>query len=118
MRLRNLVPLSRTELIRSGLALVAFACLTSQPLADQTDFCKVKAVVHADGSVSLDRHHFSDHESLRQYLHAYRRSFPSCVMTFDADRGVATGTMERIAAVFREAGFALVGFLTEPRPVK
>lgn len=118
MRLKNVFSLSRTALRRSGLLLVTLACLANRPTTGQTDFCHVKAVAHADGSVNLDATRYADRAKLRNHLLEYRRRFPTCLMTLDADRGVSDGTMEQIGTVFREAGFATIGFLTEPRPVK
>ena len=105
-------------LLRASAAISLLGLVTNTPAVGVTNFCKVKGVLQADRSVQLDSRRYSNRRELKSYLTEYRRKFPTCVMSLDADHDVDLKMIEKTATIFHEAGFGTVGFLTEPQPVK
>src|SRR3954470_19577872 len=96
----------------SILAIVAFS-LRPEP-AVRPAICKVHGVLHANGTVELDRSVFFNYDKMKVWLVAYKRKNPDCFLSFISDEGVQPASAERVFGVMRQAGFSSVGFITEP----
>ena len=79
--------------------------------------CKVHGMLHANGTVELDRSVFSDYEELKGWLVDYKRNNPDCFLSLISDKDVQPVLVEKVFGVMRQAGFSSVGFITEPHAV-
>src|SRR6185437_14519556 len=80
------------------------------------NLCPLKAVLHKDGSISLDGALYSSHSQLKARLLDYKKHHVHCVLSFVADRGTAFKTMVSTIVLLQDTGMLgdKVGFLTEP----
>jgi hypothetical protein len=84
-------------------------------LAATPRLCADKGLIRKDGSILFAQVRFSDLKRLKASLIDYKHRNPNCWMSFSLEPGADPRLADRVLPLLEQAGFATVGFLTEPR---